>query len=58
MPAWLGAMVHAEERSYSGSRKCCLVRPGQPGHHLWPIITIHPQYWNRGVRRYISSYSI
>ena len=42
MSDWPGAMVHAEERSasYSGSRKCYLVRAGQPGHRLWPVIPI------------------
>lgn len=30
--------------SYSHSSKCCLVRACQPGHHLWPIIPIHPQH--------------
>jgi len=46
MSEWLRAMVCAEECSafYSGSRKCCLVRAGQPGHCLWPIVPIHPQH--------------
>lgn len=63
MSDWLGAMVCAEEysASYSGSRKCYLVRAGQPGHRVWPVITIHAQiysHWTRGVGGYNSSYAI
>lgn len=37
--------------SHSHSSKCCPVRARQPGHHLWPIISIHPQHLQSSEQR-------